>query len=86
MSALLIIDTDMGVDVDDAGMLCAAHALQDNGEATILAVVHDLNIDTGVGAISAINNYYVRSQGCEPPARPVLTREATPAARWSQNR
>ena len=52
----------MSVDVDDVGMLCAAHALSDLGEMSILAVVHDANLDTGVGAISAINNYFSRSQ------------------------
>ena len=38
-----------------------AHVLQDLGEANILAVVHDLNLNTGVGAISVINNYYGRN-------------------------
>lgn len=57
----LIIDTDMSIDVDDVGMLCAAHALMDFGEARILAVMHDAHLDTGAGAISAINNYYGRS-------------------------
>ena len=57
----LIIDTDMSVDVDDVGMLCAAHALADLHETAILAVVHDANLNTGVGAISAINEYFGRS-------------------------
>jgi pyrimidine-specific ribonucleoside hydrolase len=57
----LIIDTDMSIDVDDVGMLCAAHALQDLQEAKILAVMHSSNMHTGVGAISAINTYYGRS-------------------------
>lgn len=56
----LIIDTDMSIDVDDVGMLCAAHALEDLGEANIVAVVHDAALPTGVGAISAINHYYQR--------------------------
>ena len=57
----LIIDTDMSVDVDDAGMLCAAHALADLGEANILAVMHNSHLKAGAGAISAINSYYGRS-------------------------
>ena len=57
----LIIDTDMSIDVDDVGMLCAAHALQDLGETDILAVMHNTHLDTGAGAISAINTYYGRS-------------------------
>ena len=51
----------MSIDVDDVGMLCAAHALMDNGEANILGVMHDASLDTGAGAISAINAYYGRS-------------------------
>ena len=56
----LLIDTDLGTDVDDVGMLCAAHALADLGEARILAVTHGTNLDSAVGAISAINHYYNR--------------------------
>ena len=57
----LIIDTDMSVDVDDVGMLCTAHALVDRGEASLLAVVHNAHLESGVGAISAINHYFGRS-------------------------
>ena len=35
-----------------------AHALMMRGEANLLAVVHNTGLDTGVGAISAINTYY----------------------------
>ena len=56
----LIIDTDMSIDVDDVGMLCAAHALADLGEARILAVVHDSAAVHGIGAVSVINRYYGR--------------------------
>eukprot|EP00966_Prymnesium_polylepis_P266789 6163020-Prymnesium_polylepis.1 len=56
----LLIDTDLGTDVDDVGMLCAAHALADLGEARILAVTHSTNMNTGVGAIYAINQYFHR--------------------------
>ena len=54
----LIIDTDIGFDVDDVGSICIANALQDLGEAEILAVVHDTGFKHGVGAISSINNWY----------------------------
>ena len=41
----LVLDTDMGGgacrDVDDVVALCIAHALVDNGEAELLAVVQD---------------------------------------------
>ena len=56
----LIIDTDISIDVDDVGMLCAAHALVDLGEARILAMLHDSHATYGVGAISAINRYFGR--------------------------
>ena len=56
----LIIDTDMSIDVDDVGMLCAAHALVDLGEARILAVLHDSHAVYGIGAISVINRYFGR--------------------------
>ena len=56
----LIIDTDMSIDVDDVGMLCAAHALADFNEVRILAVMHDAHLNTGAGAISVINSYYGR--------------------------
>ena len=56
----LLIDTDMTVDVDDVGALCIAHALADQGEANILAVVHDTGFELGAAAISVINRYYGR--------------------------
>ena len=41
----LIIDTDIGgggcKDVDDVAAICIANALVDNGEAELLAVVHN---------------------------------------------
>ena len=54
----LIIDTDMGFDVDDVGAICLANALVDLGEANILAIVHDTGFDKGIGGVSSINNYY----------------------------
>mmetsp|Transcript_17388 Transcript_17388/g.45403 ORF Transcript_17388/g.45403 Transcript_17388/m.45403 type:complete len:342 (-) Transcript_17388:170-1195(-) len=56
----LIIDTDMSGDCDDVGATCIAHALTDRGEVNLLAVVHNTGLDTGVGAVSAINAYYGR--------------------------
>ena len=63
----LIIDTDMLTDCDDSGALAVAHALEDNGEAKILAVMlsaHDYIYDSGSmdgynsKTVSAINYYY----------------------------
>ena len=35
----MILDTDMSIDVDDVGALCALHGLVDSNEAELLAVV-----------------------------------------------
>lgn len=56
----IILDTDMALDVDDAGTLGMLHALADNGEAHILAVMHSTGYAHSVGAIDAINTYYRR--------------------------
>lgn len=62
----VILDTDMDLDVDDAGALAVLHALADNGEAEILGVICDApaqrngNTRLGAASISAINNYYGR--------------------------
>eukprot|EP00937_MAST-01D_sp_MAST-1D-sp2_P002065 g2065.t1 len=60
----LIIDTDIGgggcKDVDDVAAVCLANALVDNGEAELLAVVHDTSPVQCVGAISVINHWYGR--------------------------
>jgi hypothetical protein len=50
----------MGFDVDDVGAVCAAHAMEQSGEARILAIVHDTGYDKGIGAVAAINHYYGR--------------------------
>ena len=56
----LIIDTDMSSDCDDVGALCLAHALADNGEAEIVAVLHNTGLNTGIGAVASINEFYGR--------------------------
>ena len=56
----LIIDTDAGFDVDDAGAVCLANALQDNGETKIIAVGHTNGYVKGIGAVSALMEFYNR--------------------------
>merc|ERR1712000_770280 len=56
----LIIDTDASGDCDDVGAICIANALADNGEAELLAVMHNTGIEHGAGAISVLNTYYGR--------------------------
>ena len=47
-------------DVDDVVALCTLHALEDNGEVELLAVVHDTAPPPCAGVISAINHWYGR--------------------------
>ncbi len=56
----IILDTDMAGDCDDAGALALLHALADNGEAEILAIMHNTGNPYSVGCIDAINTYYNR--------------------------
>lgn len=54
----LIVDTDMGFDVDDVVAVCLANALHMAGEAELLAVVHDTGCELGIGGVSAMNHFY----------------------------
>ena len=56
----IIFDTDMSIDVDDVGALCALHALADRGEANLLAAVHNSASPRGVGALAVLNSWYGR--------------------------
>ena len=50
----LIIDTDLGFDVDDALAICMAHALHNAGEAKLLAVLHNSGFPGGIGGASVV--------------------------------
>ena len=54
----LIIDTDLGFDVDDVGAVCLANELMILGEANILAIVTDTGYKQSIGGVSSINHYY----------------------------
>ena len=56
----VILDTDFGFDVDDAGALAVLHALADRGEAEVLAVCSVVLDPATPSAIDAINTYYQR--------------------------
>lgn len=58
--AAVIFDTDLGIDVDDAGALVVLHALADRGEARILATVANVHDPYAAAALDAINTYYGR--------------------------
>ena len=57
----LIVDTDLGFDVDDAGALAVANHLQDIGACELLAVIHDTGFYKGVGGVDVINHFYNRT-------------------------
>ncbi len=59
-SVPIIVDTDLGIDVDDAGALAVLHTLADRDEATILATVSNVYDPYALAAIDAINTYYGR--------------------------
>jgi len=56
----IIIDTDTATDCDDAGAMAVAHALQNRGECTVLAVVTSNKDIHSIGGIDAINTWYGR--------------------------
>ena len=86
MPVPIIIDTDMSIDVDDVGALCVAHALEDRGEAKILAVVHGTGLAQGAGAISVINHYYGRDDIPIGAYRGTIGRpESTPGPDWTNH-
>jgi hypothetical protein len=56
----LIIDTDLGFDVDDVGAIAVAHALADQGHVDLLGVVCSTGRDACVVGVDIINTYYGR--------------------------
>ena len=56
----IILDTDIGTDVDDAGALAMLHTLANRGEARILAVMSCNHSSWSAPAIDVINTYYGR--------------------------
>ena len=56
----LILDTDLGGDCDDAGMMAMMHRMCDAGEAELLGVTHCYASPYIGGCIDAINTYYRR--------------------------
>jgi inosine-uridine nucleoside N-ribohydrolase len=53
----IILDTDIGPDYDDVGAITILHAMQQKGEATILATVAD-NKYEGIAAVLDVFNTY----------------------------
>jgi hypothetical protein len=57
---LVILDTDLGPDVDDVLAIAQLHALADLNEVNILATVHTASFNYGPGALSALNKWHGR--------------------------
>lgn len=55
---MVIYDTDMDLDVDDAGALAILHAMANNSEAKILGVICNSPTPYAATTVSAINMYY----------------------------
>ena len=58
----VILDTDMASDVDDAGALATLLALEDLGEANVLAVGVSMPYNWSALCVDAINTYYGRPE------------------------
>jgi inosine-uridine nucleoside N-ribohydrolase len=56
----VILDTDIGPDVDDAGCVATLHALANNGEAKILGIMCNTTTEWGAPCLDAFNTYYGR--------------------------
>lgn len=57
----LIIDTDLGFDVDDVGAIAVAHALADLGHVDIIGVVCNTGRDSCIVGVDIVNTYYGRA-------------------------
>jgi purine nucleosidase len=58
--ALILLDTDMATDCDDAGAMAVLHALAGSGEAEIRAIVVNNKDATSANTVAAINAFYGR--------------------------
>ena len=56
----LIVDTDMGLDVDDMAALAVAHYYADQGKVNLLGTMHSTACPLGIAAVHVVNSYYGR--------------------------
>jgi hypothetical protein len=80
----LIVDTDIGFDVDDAGALAVANKLADFGEVNLLAMGFATSNQYGAAAINAINSYYGRPRSRLERARIMRTPVRLTTPRFSR--
>lgn len=57
----LIIDTDLGFDVDDVGAIAVAHALADENYVDLLGVVCNTGSDSCIRGVDIVNHFYGRN-------------------------
>jgi inosine-uridine nucleoside N-ribohydrolase len=57
---MLILDTDISADCDDAGAVAVLHALADKHEVSILGMMVSMPVEYGAPALDAINTFYNR--------------------------
>ncbi len=55
---LLILDTDLGGDIDDLGALAVLHTLSSHGYCKLLAVMSVTAQEAAIGAIHGVNRFY----------------------------
>lgn len=56
----IILDTDLGGDIDDLGAMAVLHALLDAGDDTLAAVISDTPQGPALTTIAAVNRWYGR--------------------------
>ncbi len=56
----LIIDTDLGFDIDDVGAIAVAHALADQGKVDVVGIVCNTGRDACIVGVDIVNTYYGR--------------------------
>jgi len=57
----LIIDTDLGFDVDDFGAIAVAHALADKDLVDIVGIICNTGRDSCIVGVDVVNTYYGRN-------------------------
>ena len=56
----MIIDSDLGLGVDDVGAINVAHSLANEGLVDILATVSSTGFSKSIAAINVLNIYFGR--------------------------
>ena len=71
----IILDTDLGGDIDDLGAVAVLHELADRGECEILGIVSDTPQRHAIGCIDAVGLYFGRRVPVGRPAWPLVMQD-----------